>query len=1271
MEGIDVKVEICRKGTSKPVTNEPKAAARQPKPQKLKPPTDRPDVGVVMVKPKKEHDYAEALKSLKANVQVGGDGVELEKISITKSGETRIQVRETREGGRKNFAEKLSQKAEALQAEVKAVSAQVPIAIRGIDDTVDKDEVEEALVKAGVPKEEVENKVNLGEVQAGRAGTRTAVMRVSPSRAFMLLQLQELRVGWSGCRCRITQFEQPQCCFNCQKFGHLAHECKEGKAEGRRCYRCGKEDHIAKDCEASPSCYVCGKNGHRADSRSCPAQREQAAKAQGEGYGRHGGCEAKEAAEAPRQQRCRDAHLLLDNTLVLSDYDIALISEPNRAAVQQASWEVDLEGDAAIWMSRRLQGMAVSRGRGSGYVWVDIGVAVVYSCYVSPNTTDEQFIGFVDSLEESARAWSPRRLLVVTGDFNSAAVEWGSSTTNRRGELILEMTSRLDLLVANDGIVPTFQRREQRSYLDLTLYSGNVNGGIEGWRVLEEETGSDHRYLEFQIRGEREPYLKRVSKGHRRKRRSRYTLRSAAQPDEIREALESYKAAKKMMRRLIQQSRERCWKELCEEVERDAFGKPYKIVMKKIGAATPRLHASLVDRIIERLFPARPAQQWRFGEDEDFNFDEVTAEEVLTAAEKISIGKAPGVDGVPPEVTKMFMKLRPADFAAMTNQLLREGRFPSEWKVARLVLLPKPGKPRDDPSSYRPLCLLDTEGKAVETLLAGRLTTELEQRSAIADTQFGFRAGRSTIDAIQEVVRAAEEERSAEKTWRTRKLCLVILVDVRNAFNSMPWEVVMEALRSAEISPYLRRVIGSYLEDRWIVTTEGARHRMTAGVPQGSILGPTLWNVAYDGVLRLDLPEGASTVAYADDLAIIVKARTEDELVSKANGAMEAVANWMDSKHLALAPEKTEAILLIGRRRCGPLEGLNLRGHAVEPRREVKYLGVWLDRGLTFAPHIQHALTKAKKSVKALSRILPRTRGAGEGRRRLLATVATSIATYGAPVWEKALRKERNVRRLASVQRQMALRICRAYRTAGLSAVLALSRQVPWHLVVTERKLRHEDRREPDPERRRTKKQRWEETLSKWQEEWTEDTGESEWTKKLVPDLREWQTRRHGQTSYHLTQALTGHGCFQEYLYRFRKTDSPECLLCLSGSVDGVRHTLMECEFFDREREEFRDALDWGFKLEGMVEKMLEGSEEWNAVDDYVSRVIGTKEALERVRKRATEESEREEMAPAQGDGVAPEPGWREGSTGGMTTPDRDEAGDVTLNTQRSANMDR
>ena len=62
---------------------------------------------------------------------------------------------------------------------------------------------------------------------------------------------------------------------------------------------------------------------------------------------------------------------------------------------------------------------------------------------------------------------------------------------------------------------------------------------------------------------------------------------------------------------------------------------------------------------------------------------------------------------------------------------------------------------------------------------------------------------------------------------------------------------------------------------------------MSAGVPQGSIPGRTLWNVAYDGVLRVAMPEGVETMAYAGDLAIVVKAKSEVELVMKANEAME------------------------------------------------------------------------------------------------------------------------------------------------------------------------------------------------------------------------------------------------------------------------------------------------------------------------------------------------------------------------------------------------
>ena len=351
---------------------------------------------------------------------------------------------------------------------------------------------------------------------------------------------------------------------------------------------------------------------------------------------------------------------------------------------------------------------------------------------------------------------------------------------------------------------------------------------------------------------------------------------------------------------------------------------------------TPELAPNLVREVVTKLFPERSQQEWTYDEGEDFEFEEVDETEVIRAADRISVGKAPGLDGVPPEVTKAYMKIRSGDFARMANTLLEKGEFPVQWKRARLVLLPKPNKPPEDPAGYRPLCLLDTAGKAFETLVTSRLAKELDEKEALTVSQYGFRAGRSTIDAVQEVLRLAKEEIS--KTRRKRRFTMLILLDVRNAFNSMPWEVVMEALKRAEVSPYLRRIVGNYLQDRRIVTPRGEEFRMSAGVPQRSILGPTLWNVAYDGVLRLEMPEGVQTLAYADDLAILVKARDEKMLVRVANDAMERVARWMDANHLALAPEKTEATLLIGTKRCGELEDLCLRDFRFKPKKQVKYI---------------------------------------------------------------------------------------------------------------------------------------------------------------------------------------------------------------------------------------------------------------------------------------------------------------------------------------------
>ncbi|KAI5701029.1 hypothetical protein M8J75_005366 [Diaphorina citri] len=326
-------------------------------------------------------------------------------------------------------------------------------------------------------------------------------------------------------------------------------------------------------------------------------------------------------------------------------------------------------------------------------------------------------------------------------------------------------------------------------------------------------------------------------------------------------------------------------------------------------------------------------------------------DELLEAMININTNKAPGPDKIPPLVVRETILTIPQTILDLMNTLLKRLIVPKEWKEARVALIPKTAKKPNEPVAYRPICLLNSFGKLYEKMILKRLLTEIDEKQLIDTNQYGFLPGKSTTQAINEVVKISMNE-IKKKRWK-RNLCILIALDIRNAFNSAPWIHIISSLEG--LSPYLIEIFKSYLEERDIVGEEFEKH-MTAGVPQGSVVGATLWNLLYDGVLRLDLPEGVRLVAYADDLAILVTARKEDLLEDKANLTLSRISEWMDGKMLELAPEKTEAIVLSGRKNCRPLN-ITLLGQRVEFRRTLKYLGVLLDGSLTFLPHLKSSNT--------------------------------------------------------------------------------------------------------------------------------------------------------------------------------------------------------------------------------------------------------------------------------------------------------------------------
>ena len=126
-----------------------------------------------------------------------------------------------------------------------------------------------------------------------------------------------------------------------------------------------------------------------------------------------------------------------------------------------------------------------------------------------------------------------------------------------------------------------------------------------------------------------------------------------------------------------------------------------------------------------------------------------TLEELKRAGGRLQANTAPGIDGFPNEILKEVSWVYPEILLEVFNSCLRDGRFFADWKKQRLVLLRKGNKPLGDASSHRPICLLDTMGKLLEEMIQ---QSHMVRENGLSENQFGFRKGRSTVDAIQAVV---------------------------------------------------------------------------------------------------------------------------------------------------------------------------------------------------------------------------------------------------------------------------------------------------------------------------------------------------------------------------------------------------------------------------------------------------------------------------------------------------------------------------------------
>lgn len=244
-------------------------------------------------------------------------------------------------------------------------------------------------------------------------------------------------------------------------------------------------------------------------------------------------------------------------------------------------------------------------------------------------------------------------------------------------------------------------------------------------------------------------------------------------------------------------------------------------------------------------------------------------------------------------------------------------------------------------------------------------------------------------------------------------------------------------------------IIKSYLSERSVILEHDCEHverAMTKGAPQGSVLGPIMWNITFDDLLNRHLPQQVTPITFPDDVAYVIEGNSRRELEDKGGRLGETLAEWAHEAKMVIAADKIKGLILKGKLPGRP-PWIRFNGQAISFVQKAMYLGVLLDSNLTFMPDVKMVTDKAKAMFGKITRLIRIKYGVKPSKLLFLyETVYVPIIGYAFRVWEQRLRHSHVLPKVRESQRQVLINITGVYRTTSLQALCALTTSLPVYL---------------------------------------------------------------------------------------------------------------------------------------------------------------------------------------------------------------------------------
>lgn len=398
----------------------------------------------------------------------------------------------------------------------------------------------------------------------------------------------------------------------------------------------------------------------------------------------------------------------------------------------------------------------------------------------------------------------------------------------------------------------------------------------------------------------------------------------------------------------------------------------------------------------------------------------IKTSEVSSRIAQLKNRKAPGPDGITNEIMKQLTHKAVQSLTNIINASRKLGYFPSAWKVAKVIMIPKPGKDHSDPGNYRPISLLNSTSKIAEKITLSDVQRHIRQHNIIRNEQFGFRESHSTI---QQVVRVVD---TIIKNTNNNKCTAMLLIDLAKAFDKVWHTGLIYILIHYNFPPYITKQLTSYLEHRkFYVYNENCSsepYDIRAGVPQGSLLGPVLFNLYINQVPSSDDTELA---VYADDTATISSSLRPDIAMRKLQDHTDRIADYCNKWRLKVNASKCEVIIFNMKLGKATNRKISFNGVEVPIVKHAKYLGINLDAKLKWTHHIDLTASKAYQRFGMLYPMLKKESGINL-KTALIVYKATilPLMTYGSPVWASTCNT--NLKKLQKMQNKVLKTVTRA-----------------------------------------------------------------------------------------------------------------------------------------------------------------------------------------------------------------------------------------------------